>query len=564
MRTLALLAPSLALLTACPAPDDGGGGADDSAADTNLTDSGEDTGTVDPARAACEAAGLSYRAFDPSGSGADFDTLVGDMTLQTLDGPLTLSEHWSGCDVYLFVILDTGINGEVSTTDLLGARNGDWKDLFEELPPNTHLVWMNRSRGDDAEARAEEIRAEIDDAIGGMDEADANWWRARNHYATENAANTEGWVSSFLDSYGRMDAWGFAIDRFQRAREIGYLPDASTGWTSLEPVSLLWEALFFHFEAERQDRLDAQDATVVRLFDGELVQDGSWSGASAMMDVTLDGAVLADADALELDLTLQCTGHPDLQNCPAWDYLVYAYSCEPVDGAENCVEMGRFITTYWRPGRWVVDATPFLAELREGGTRRFRFYTTQPYLVTMDLRFVDTGAAPVPFARDFLWSGGAWDENYNANHAPITFTPPEGTTRVQLVTINSGHGFGADTENCAEFCNHQHRFTLNGADSWMQEFPEAGSPDGCARQSAEGVVPNQAGTWPFGRGGWCPGLEVAPWTVDITDRVDLTGENTLTYEGLFNGAPFVPDYDVANSTGFPGRIDLASYLVYSK
>jgi hypothetical protein len=563
MRTILLLSALMPLL-ACPAPDDDASDAPDTDSATD-TDSGGDSGTdTDPNRAACEAAGLSWRPFDASETTVDFDTLAGDMTLQTLDGPLTLSEHWTGCDVYLFVVLDTGINGEVSTADLLSARNGDWRDLFEALPPNTQLVWLNRSRGQDAEARAEEIRAEIDDAIAGLDEADANWWSARNHYVTENAANTDGWVSDYLDLYGQLTPWGFVIDRFQQTREMGYLPDATTGWTSIEPISLLWEAKYFHFEAERQDRLDAQDAVVVRVFDGELIQDGGWTGASAMKDVTLDGAQLADADTLEIDLTLACTGHPDLTSCPAWDYLVYAYSCDPVDDAESCVEMGRFITTYWRPGRWVVDATPFLAELKDGGARRFRFYTTQPYMVTMDLRFVDTGAAPVPFARDFLWSGGAWDENYNANHPPITFTPPAGTTRVQLVTINSGHGFGADTENCAEFCNHQHKFTLNGGDSWLQEFPDAGSADGCAQQSAQGVVPNQAGTWPFGRGGWCPGLEVAPWVVDITDGVDLGGENTLAYEGLFGGAPFVPDYDVPNSTGFPGRIDLASYVVYSK
>lgn len=31
-----------------------------------------------------------------------------------------------------------------------------------------------------------------------------------------------------------------------------------------------------------------------------------------------------------------------------------------------------------------------------------------------------------------------------------------------------------------------------------------------------GVVPNQYGTWPYGRAGWCPGQQVEWWEVDVT------------------------------------------------
>ena len=544
------------LLAACT-------GATKNDADTAPTDDLVETGDTSDAPgpdAACTEAGETWRPFDATAAGTDFDLPVGDFTLQTLDGPWTLSTAWSGCDQYVFILVDAQV---VDTAQLLEARSAEFREMLDRSPTNVHYFWMNYSRGADAEARAQEIKDAIDAKLDRLDEGEAAWWRSRFHYVTEGARGGGGWVGDFVRSYGSssFELWGFAIDRMQRLREAGYWSDPATGWETVPPRSVAYDAVYLEFEADREDLLAAEDATVVRVFDGVLAQDSGWAGVTSSADVTLPD--LSGVDHLELDLTLTCTGHPDLQNCPAWDYLVYAYSCEPVDGAENCVEMGRFITTYWRPGRWLVDATPFLPEMKANPQRRFKFYTTQPYLLTLDLRFSNRGSGVTPFAREFLWSGGAWDENYTSNHAPIAFTPPAGTRKVELVAITSGHGFGADTENCAEFCNHQHKYTVAGQ-SWMQEFPMAGDALGCADQVAEGTVPNQAGTWPFGRGGWCPGKEVDPWVVDITDAVDLSGENTITYEGLFEGAPFVPDYNVANSTGFPGRIDLATYLVYSR
>lgn len=40
----------------------------------------------------------------------------------------------------------------------------------------------------------------------------------------------------------------------------------------------------------------------------------------------------------------------------------------------------------------------------------------------------------------------------------------------------------------------------------------------------QGVVPNQFGTWPFGRAGWCPGQHVDWWDVDVTSWLK-SGEN---------------------------------------
>jgi Peptide-N-glycosidase F, C terminal len=118
------------------------------------------------------------------------------------------------------------------------------------------------------------------------------------------------------------------------------------------------------------------------------------------------------------------------------------------------------------------------------------------------------------------------------------------------VTLTTGHG-GVQPTNCAEFCNHTHLFTVNGV-LHRQSFPEAQTASTCAERVAVGVVPNQHGTWYYGRGGWCPGQDVAPFVVDVTADVAKGQANTLTYRTEFNGAPV--------NAGL-GNIVLSSWLV---
>ena len=58
--------------------------------------------------------------------------------------------------------------------------------------------------------------------------------------------------------------------------------------------------------------------------------------------------------------------------------------------------------------------------------------------------------------------------------------------------------------------------------------------------SADWVVANQFGSWPYGRAGWCAGQDVKQWTYDITDWVDFNATNELLYRGLYNGQEYQP------------------------
>lgn len=82
---------------------------------------------------------------------------------------------------------------------------------------------------------------------------------------------------------------------------------------------------------------------------------------------------------------------------------------------------------------------------------------------------------------------------------------------------------------------------------------------GCANRVSDGAVPNEHGTWLYGRDGWCCGMDVVPWVVDITDQIYIGGrENKVKYFGWFNGSDPHPTRDPVKN------IVMRSYLVYYK
>ena len=171
----------------------------------------------------------------------------------------------------------------------------------------------------------------------------------------------------------------------------------------------------------------------------------------------------------------------------------------------------------------------------------------------------------VPFQIVPLFRGGTFDKNYNTKYSPFTFTPPSGTKtaklkttekteRVKLVATITGHG--SDNNNCAEFCVTSHHFIVNKKHNYTRVFNNAGNAMGCADRVPEGVVPNEHGTWLYGRNGWCDGQEVIPWVVDVTSALQAPN-NTIQYFGWFNNTDPAP-------TRNPGKIIMYSYLVYYK
>lgn len=193
---------------------------------------------------------------------------------------------------------------------------------------------------------------------------------------------------------------------------------------------------------------------------------------------------------------------------------------------------------------WAMAWVPSLNIRLVGKVQVLRHYTT----------YHSMEKSLAPFQIVPLFRGGTFDKHYNSKYSPFPFVPPSETERVKLVAVITGHG--SDNNNCAEFCVTSHHFIVNKEHNYTRVFSNAGTAMGCADRVPEGVVPNEHGTWLYGRDGWCDGQEVIPWVVDITSALKPSN-NTIRYFGWFNNTD-------PNPTRDPGEIIMYSYLVYYK
>jgi peptide-N-glycosidase F-like protein len=503
----------------------------------------------------CEPNGFPVRELDATGPfGILRHDLADDFAVTLRDGTeWRLSAEWSGCESYVFVP-SARSNSALDPTSIWER---DVDVLLAKSPPNAHYFFVASRDPANAEAELTAMQGRIDAALGALDPAMQEHWRARLHLVRDHASALGGWLGTLLAGLGEA---GFGVDRAQRIRLLGSFADVNRFDQALQNAGQWpWEANLGyaayevrHFEAEAaRDASEAamSDVTVVTPWQDEVLAD------TVEKDVAFpDAATMATFDSFQIDLTMDCSdpAGPEFGNCGAWDYLSQIYLLD--DDGVTWVELGRFITTYHREGRYLVDATPMLVHLRQGGMRTLRFVVSPPwnpqaYLTRMDLRFANTMKGQTPSEATYLFSGADFNSGYNALFQPIDVPIPATATRVELWAIITGHG-GA-TQNCAEFCRHQHEFTVNGH-VHTKDHPLASTPEGCVGEIEKGMVPNQGGTWWYGRGGWCPGQQVDPWVEDVTADVTPGATATVSYRGLLNGNE-PPDN--------AGNIVMTSYLV---
>ncbi len=530
------------LLLACAEPEPAGLPVPDSESDS-APPSDSDTPVVPPD--VCDTLSLTRSAWADGDNTGLLNSVASDFSVELIDGSTwTLSENWTGCENLL--VLPSEPKQNQGFSEDVWASKRDFSAFFDLLPANTRLLFV----GEAANADREEMLAELVDKVGDAlsDEQESWWYEGRFLVAKDRPGGLDNWLGDALSQPG----WGIGIDRFQRIRYTGSYGDparydSGVGWFAPNIEMVANEAVYYNFEAEREAWVAKLDGQVLTVLDGVLVQDGSWAGVTT--DALVELPDLSGYDSLFLDLLSECQGDGEYGDCPAWDYISWLQVCEP-DGT-GCVELGRWITTYHREGRWVHDVSPLLPLLGDGGrTKLFRYYSQQPYETTLKLRFADQGHADRPEALEHLFNGGYLGTDYNLRE-PVSVEIPADVSRVELVTVLTGHGMDS-VGNCAEFCEILHVFGIDGHDVEIT-FPIDDPERGCMSQVASGTVPNQYGTWWYGRNGWCPGREVGVQRRDVTGYAVPGATVEVSYDATYRGADF---------TGGSANIVAESWLVY--
>ena len=93
-----------------------------------------------------------------------------------------------------------------------------------------------------------------------------------------------------------------------------------------------------------------------------------------------------------------------------------------------------------------------------------------------------------------------------------------------------------------------------GDDAFVVEDDWVDVQDGCEQQVDAGTIPNQYGTWWYGRNSWCPGKEVQ------ISRFDLDGLVTPGSSIQFDHETYGPNERDLNGGGGE-RIEVQSWMV---
>jgi hypothetical protein len=470
------------------------------------------------------------------------------------DGNWQFSTQWDGNSSYLFIFLQS------SNSYMNSLWNQNVGDLLSDMPENGHIFFG--SYDSDWQNDVDLMAGRVNNYRGSQSSEKQLWIDENVHFVNQQAGSIGGGLGGVIQSWGK---FYYGIDRFQQWREIGSLYNWARTLQSQPEYRFDYianEAGMWNEEFFVEKRSEDPGITTVDIFAGDR-HSGGWSGGyTTHGSATLPSAsVMSTFNTLEVYLEHSCSEHRDRYGidddgdgsadryggCHEWDYLHYLKICDEGSNSSCGTEFVRYITTYGREGRWVTDISPLLWMIKDGGLRNFTYQGANGGWLNATLMFSnwdDDGLRPTH--GEVAFTGGYFNSNYNNESAHDRRYDINTTTqwdKVEIAAIVTGHGFGNDPNNCAEFCNHEHFFELNGNDV-THDFPMAGNgslssdKEGCQKTVDMGTVANQLGSWPFGRAGWCPGLDVEPWLFDITNWVNWAGQNEVLYQGLWDGQQY--------------------------
>ncbi len=274
---------------------------------------------------ASQPAKKPLRTFDDGNEGYGYRDLAGDFTVETLLGPWNFKAHYDGNDSYVFLTVGAGLytltgGGDYLTWVWNSANQNDIKQLMAWSPPNVHYFFAAYRDADGTDNSAKYIKqmhALFEPHLAKLKPLERMAWRSRLHFVTTLLPwakypdeSKAGWLGAFTKKTPRV---AFAIDRFQRLRQVGLL--RIVGNDSKAFVHhLAWEARYYNYEFKRAEQHpETGDVKIVTVYDAKTV-----NGETFEFDLP-PAAELAQYDSLEVDIAQMCKNHDDT-NCFEWDY----------------------------------------------------------------------------------------------------------------------------------------------------------------------------------------------------------------------------------------------------
>ena len=325
--------------------------------------------------------------------------------------------------------------------------------------------------------------------------------------------------------YDVVNGFFLAIDASGRLQEVG--------WSKIPSLKMLsYAGQFLEAKSSLNEYLSSTDFLTISLFDNDVMSESASATLALPPTEELDSY-----NKLELEFELGCgVGAGVDGDCSVWDHCIsltadcggseknlgeiggYTGGSEKnlgeIGGYTN--ELGRWITTFRRRGsHFITDISNLYFLLRSDDSCVFTVQTeNESWTATANLKFskskddeLKLPRVGVPIVFDNMMTSFT-SSAYNENRT-MSFTPPQGFKKASIFAVITGHG------NC-EFLPTEHQFLLNEGDDNDDEkifilsssdiaapqYMAAGSDFGCADGfTVKGAVPNEHGTWYYGRNG---------------------------------------------------------------
>ena len=460
----------------------------------------------------------------------------------------SFEESWVGGESYILVPSSTLWQQNVKS------------ELIENSPLNVHYIFL--SNLDSNYEDMLNLKSEFDIILSQLEPDLKNHWLTHLHYSAQKISEYDDWLSQ-----GLANRQALGINQFQLLQEIGSLSNPD-GFVGNYLHYLAHEALFYDYEWNALNE-DISTYDEITVFEREHYT-GGWASTISQLVEFPNHEELDNYSGMSIELLRGCpdaNGNYSDQGCDDYDRIARMFICD--EDESNCHEAARWITPFDRQPHHLTDISPFISMLKPGGnkivkfqesgwpnsllTMRFRFYHNQE-IVDTPQEFQPMWVGTIPFNPDF-----------DDNTPPVVFNVPDDATKVEFVSYITGHGWGSNgTYNCAEFCNSKHIFTVNGGVyEFDTSYPEADDNNYCMELETiiQGVVPNQWGTWGYGRAGWCPGQDVHPMITDITEYVSIGDDNVIDYNGCRVQGNNCVAPPICQGDGYCPEIAVSSYVI---